>query len=59
MLRMLGITRIRLLTNNPQKQQAMGRLGIDVAERVPLVIPANPHNADYLDTKARRFGHQF
>ena len=59
MLRMLGIARIRLLTNNPQKEQAMTRLGIDVAERVPLVIPANPHNADYLDTKARRFGHQF
>ena len=58
-LRMLGIDRIRLLTNNPQKEQAMARLGIDVAERVPLVIPSNPHNADYLDTKARRFGHQF
>ncbi len=58
-LRMLGIARIRLLTNNPEKERAMERLGIEVAERVPLVIPANPHNADYLDTKARRFGHQF
>ncbi len=58
-LRLLGIDRIQLLTNNPQKEQAMARLGIDVAERVPLVIPSNPHNADYLDTKARRFGHQF
>lgn len=58
-LRMLGIARIRLLTNNPEKERAMVRLGIEVAERVPLVIPANPHNADYLDTKARRFGHQF
>ncbi|MDJ0982732.1 MAG: GTP cyclohydrolase II, partial [Kiloniellales bacterium] len=58
-LRMLGIARIRLLTNNPEKERAMARLGIEVAERVPLVIPANPHNADYLDTKARRFGHQF
>ncbi|MDJ0943406.1 MAG: GTP cyclohydrolase II [Kiloniellales bacterium] len=59
MLGMLGIDRIRLLTNNPQKEQAMARLGIEVTERVPLVIPSNPHNADYLDTKARRFGHQF
>ena len=37
----------------------MTRLAIEVAERVPLVIAANPHNAAYLDTKARRFGHQF
>ena len=58
-LRALGIGRIRLLTNNPQKVQAMVRLEVEVVERVPLVIPANPHNAKYLDTKARRFGHQF
>ena len=58
-LRALGIGRIRLLTNNPQKVQAMARLEVEVVERVPLVIPANPHNAKYLDTKARRFGHQF
>ena len=58
-LRALDIARIRLLTNNPQKVEAMTRLGIEVAERVPLVIAANPYNAAYLDTKARRFGHQF
>ena len=57
MLRQLGFSRIRLLTNNPEKIAALQRSGIDVVERVPHVFPANGHNARYLATKASRGGH--
>jgi len=59
MLRHLGIRRVRLLTNNPQKVAALARYGITVEERVPHAFPSNGHNAFYLATKAARFGHQF
>lgn len=59
MLKLLGINRIRLLTNNPQKVRDLQQYGINIAERVPLVIPANPHNERYLDTKGKRCGHLF
>ena len=56
-LQALGAVRVRLLTNNPDKVLALRRYGIDVVAVVPLVIAANPFNAGYLDTKARKFGH--
>jgi len=59
MLRHLGVRRVRLLTNNPQKVAALARCGITVEERVPHAFPSNGHNAFYLATKAARFGHQF
>ncbi|MBF0334810.1 MAG: GTP cyclohydrolase II, partial [Alphaproteobacteria bacterium] len=59
MLRLLGIGRVRLLTNNPLKVAALARHGIDVIERVPHIFPANDHNAGYLRTKATRGGHLF
>ncbi|HWA42050.1 MAG TPA: GTP cyclohydrolase II [Hypericibacter adhaerens] len=59
MLRRLGFKTVRLMTNNPDKVAGLERLGIAVAERVPLVIPANRFNRDYLTTKARKFGHMF
>ncbi len=59
MLRLLGIGRVRLLTNNPSKVDALARHGIDVAERVPHVFPSNDHNLGYLRTKATRGGHLF
>jgi GTP cyclohydrolase II len=58
-MRRLGITRIRLLTNNPGKRAALDQLGVEVVDRVPLVIAANPHNEAYLRTKALRDGHSF
>jgi GTP cyclohydrolase II len=58
-LRRLGITRIRLLTNNPGKRAALDQLGVEVVDRVPLVIASNPHNEAYLRTKALRDGHSF
>ena len=57
MLRQLGFTRIRLMTNNPDKLAALARHGITVVERVPLAFPSNAHNAAYLRTKAVRSGH--
>jgi GTP cyclohydrolase II len=57
MLRQLGYTTVRLLTNNPDKVAALQRYGIAVAERVPHAFPSNAHNERYLNTKATRGGH--
>jgi GTP cyclohydrolase II len=57
MLRALGIDRVRLLTNNPNKVAGLEGEGIEVVERVAHHMPANPHNADYLATKKKRSGH--
>jgi GTP cyclohydrolase II len=57
MLGQLGIKRVRLLTNNPAKVDALQRLGIEVVERVPLHTEPNAHNRGYLQTKSRRMGH--
>jgi len=59
MLRQLGFTRVRLMTNNPHKVTALGECGIEVVERVPHVFPETEHNARYLRTKAARSGHLF
>ena len=56
-LRALGAQQVHLLTNNPDKVTALRRQGIEVSAVEPLVIAANPFNAGYLDTKARKFGH--
>jgi GTP cyclohydrolase II len=57
MLRALGIDRVRLLTNNPDKVAGLEGAGIEVSERVAHQMPANPHNADYLATKRKKSGH--
>ncbi len=57
MLTILGFSRIRLLTNNPEKVDALRRMGVDVVERVSHAFPENPHNAHYLATKRTRAGH--
>jgi GTP cyclohydrolase II len=59
MLRCLGVQRVRLLTNNPQKVEGLTRAGIDVTERLALHAGRNPHNHAYLETKAAKFGHLF
>jgi len=56
-LRQLGFTTVRLLTNNPDKVAALERYGIRIVERVPHVFPSNDHNERYLRTKATRSGH--
>jgi GTP cyclohydrolase II len=57
MLSRMGIKRVRLMTNNPQKIAQLERYGIEVAERVAHAFPANGHNENYLRTKAERAGH--
>ncbi len=57
MLRDLGITRVRLLTNNPDKVEALEAAGVTVTGRLRHAIAANGVNDAYLETKARRFGH--
>lgn len=59
MLRVLGFTRVRLLTNNPAKVGSLTRHGIEVVERVAHAFPSNAHNSSYLQTKAKRSGHLF
>ena len=58
MLRLLAVDRVRLLTNNPEKVAGLEAEGVSVVERLPLKIAANPHNAQYLDTKRDRTGHK-
>jgi GTP cyclohydrolase II len=54
----LGLTRIRLLSNNPAKAERLAELGIDVVAMVPNEVPARPENHDYLATKRDRMRHR-
>ncbi len=56
-LRDLGLTSVRLLTNNPEKVDAMRRLGIDVLERLSIEVIPGEYNRKYLQTKRDRMGH--
>ena len=55
----LGIHKLRLLTNNPCKIAGLEGYGLEIVERVPIVIPANCHDKRYLDTKREKMGHIF
>ena len=57
MARALGIQSVKLMTNNPRKMDGMLAHGVPVTGRLPLVMPANRHNAAYLLTKQERSGH--
>jgi len=57
MLAQFGIESVRLMTNNPRKIDALGKLGIQVAERVPLLVNRNVFNDNYLNTKQAKLGH--
>ncbi len=56
-LKALHITAVRLITNNPEKVQAMQEAGIRVVERVPAIVPAEPTFERYLETKRDKMGH--
>ena len=53
----LGVRSVRLLSNNMRKLDALRRYGVEVVERVPLLIPPNEENLRYLRTKRERLGH--
>lgn len=57
MIEHLGIQSIRLLTNNPDKVEALRGLGVQIASRAPAIIQANPFSASYLEAKRLRMGH--
>ena len=56
-LRALGLSRIRLLTNNPRKVVGLQGHGLEIVERVPIVIPPSRYNRRYMDTKRDKMGH--
>jgi GTP cyclohydrolase II len=56
-LRFLGIHSLRLMTNNPEKINAVHAAGIEIVERLNADVPDNPHSAHYLATKRNRLGH--
>ena len=58
-LKQLGIKSVRLLTNNPDKLTQLSSEGVKVVERVAHIFPSNPHNEEYLKTKAKKTGHLF
>lgn len=53
----LGVKQIRLITNNPRKIAGLKGYGLEIVDRVPLLIEANDHNSGYLATKAEKMGH--
>ena len=53
----LGLTKIHLMTNNPKKVIGLEGYGLKVAKTIPIIIPPNPYNRKYLETKQRKMGH--
>ena len=56
-LRDLGVTKMRLITNNPVKRSGLEGYGLEIVETVPIVIEPNKFNEKYLKTKQERMGH--
>jgi len=56
-LRSLGITKMRLMTNNPKKRSGLMGYGLEIVENVPIEIQPNPHNEAYLRTKRDKMNH--
>lgn len=57
-LRHLGISKIKLMTNNPRKRAGLLGYGLEIVENVPIEIAPNPHNEFYLQTKRDKLGHE-
>ena len=56
-LRDLGVSKLRLISNNPKKRAALLGYGLEIVETIPIEIPSNPHNEKYLTTKRDKMGH--
>ncbi|MDQ3683375.1 MAG: bifunctional 3,4-dihydroxy-2-butanone-4-phosphate synthase/GTP cyclohydrolase II [Bacteroidota bacterium] len=59
MLRYLGISKLRLISNNPKKRVGLLGYGLEIVENVSLKVESNPHNERYLQTKQNKMGHEF
>jgi 3,4-dihydroxy 2-butanone 4-phosphate synthase/GTP cyclohydrolase II len=57
-LRTLGVSKIRLISNNPRKRAGLKGYGLEIVETVPIRIEPNPHNEKYLSTKRDKMGHE-
>jgi 3,4-dihydroxy 2-butanone 4-phosphate synthase / GTP cyclohydrolase II len=58
MLRHLGITKLRLMTNNPKKRVGLIGYGLEIVENIPIEVDPNKHNQKYLETKRDKLGHE-
>jgi len=58
-LRYLGITKLRLMSNNPKKRVGLVGYGLEIVDNIPIVAQPNPHNEKYLQTKRDKLGHEF
>ncbi len=56
-MRELGLGKVKLISNNPVKRAGLEGYGIHIVEAIPLIIESNPHNKFYLETKAKKMGH--
>ena len=56
-LNLLGVRKMRLVTNNPVKRVGLEAYGLEIVENVPIEIAPNPYNERYLRTKKERMGH--
>ena len=57
-LRYLGITKLKLISNNPKKRAGLSGYGLEIIETIPIEVKPNPHNEKYLQTKRDKLGHQ-
>lgn len=57
-LRHLGVTKIRLISNNPKKRVGLVGYGLEIVENLPIKVDANPYNEKYLQTKKDKLGHE-
>jgi 3,4-dihydroxy 2-butanone 4-phosphate synthase/GTP cyclohydrolase II len=57
-IRHLGISKIRLISNNPRKRAGLRGYGLEIVETVPIKIASNPFNEKYLQTKKEKLGHE-
>lgn len=58
MLRYLGITKLRLMSNNPKKRVGLVGYGLEIVENIPIEACPNPYNEKYLETKRNKMGHE-
>ena len=58
-LRYLGVSKLRLISNNPKKRVGLIGYGLEIVDNIPLRVEANPHNEKYLQTKKDKMGHEF
>jgi 3,4-dihydroxy 2-butanone 4-phosphate synthase/GTP cyclohydrolase II len=57
-LRDLGVSKMKLISNNPKKRTGLIGYGLEIIENIPMVTSPNAHNAGYLNTKRDKMGHE-